>query len=65
MTRRSELKDDESALIADPPPPKGRPGGRWNDHRTTLGVVLWILHAEDHRRNPKFDAEAYRRRNIV
>ncbi|WP_231871424.1 IS5 family transposase [Planctomyces sp. SH-PL62] len=44
MTRRYELKDEEFALIADLLPPVGRPGGRWNDHRTTLDGVLWILH---------------------
>lgn len=44
MTRRYELKDEEFALIADLLPPTGRPGGRWNDHRTTLDGVLWILH---------------------
>ena len=44
MTRRYELKDEEFTLIADLLPPTGRPGGRWNDHRTTLDGVLWILH---------------------
>ncbi|AMV39222.1 hypothetical protein VT85_17425 [Planctomyces sp. SH-PL62] len=44
MSRRYELKDDEFALIADLLPPAGRPGGRWNDHRSTLDGVLWILH---------------------
>ena len=44
MTRRYELKDEEYAAIADLLPSVGRPGGRWNDHRTTLDGVLWILH---------------------
>ncbi len=43
MTRRSELTDDQSRLIADLMPSTRRPGGRWNDHRTTLDGIFWIL----------------------
>jgi hypothetical protein len=39
MTRRYELKDEEYAVITDLLPAVGRPGGRWNDHRTTLDGI--------------------------
>jgi transposase len=44
MVRRYELADDEFTLLADLLPPTGKPGGQWNDHRTTLDGILWILH---------------------
>jgi transposase len=44
MTRRSELTDPQFALIEDLLPATGKPGGQWNDHRTTLDRILWILH---------------------
>ena len=40
--RRYELTDEQWALI-DSLMPKPRPGGRWNDHRTTLNGMMWIL----------------------
>jgi transposase len=44
MTRRYELTDEGFALIADLLPPTDEPGGRWNDHRTTLNGIPWALH---------------------
>jgi transposase len=44
MPRRYELTDTQFALIHDLLPPPGRPGGQWNNHRTTLDGILWILH---------------------
>ena len=44
MNRRYELTDLQFALIQDLLPAAGRPGGQWNDHRTTLHGILWILH---------------------
>jgi len=40
--RRYELTDEQWALIA-PLMPKTKPGGRWNDHRTTLDGMMWVL----------------------
>ena len=40
--RRHELSDEEWALVS-PMLPRQARGGRWNDHRTTLGGMLWIL----------------------
>lgn len=40
--RRYELTDEQWKLIAPLMPPK-KPGGRWNDHRTTLNGMMWIL----------------------
>ncbi len=40
--RRHGLSDDDWAIVAPLLPKQGR-GGRWNDHRTTLGGMLWIL----------------------
>jgi len=40
--RRYELTDEQWALI-ESLMPKPRPGGRWNDHRTTLNGMMWIL----------------------
>ena len=39
--RRHELSDEEWALVG-PLLPRQARGGRWNDHRTTLGGMLWI-----------------------
>lgn len=44
MVRRYELSDEAFALLAPLLPPGGRRGGQWNDHRTTLNGILWILH---------------------
>ncbi|MFG0292408.1 MAG: transposase, partial [Phycisphaerales bacterium JB050] len=40
--RRYELTDEQWELI-EPLMPKQKPGGRWNDHRTTLDGMMWIL----------------------
>jgi transposase len=40
--RRYELTDEQWAMIA-PLMPKTKPGGRWNDHRTTLDGMMWVL----------------------
>jgi transposase len=42
--RRYEITDDQYALVADLMPVAGRRGGQWNDHRTTLNGILWVLH---------------------
>ena len=44
MTRRYEITDEQYAMIADLMPATGKPGGQWNDHRTTLDGIFWILH---------------------
>lgn len=44
MTRRYELTDEGFALIVDLLPPTGEPGGRWNDHCSTLNGIFWVLH---------------------
>lgn len=43
--RRYELTEEQFALIEDLMPPTGRRGGQWNDHRTTLNGIFWILHS--------------------
>lgn len=40
--RRFELTDDQWAVVAPLLPRQGR-GGRWNDHRTMLDGMLWVL----------------------
>lgn len=40
--RRYELTDEQWRLI-ESLMPKPRPGGRWNDHRTTLNGMMWVL----------------------
>lgn len=40
--RRHELSDEEWALV-EPLLPKQRRGGKWNDHRTMLNAMMWIL----------------------
>jgi len=40
--RRYELTDEQWALI-ESLMPKPRPGGRWNDHRTTINGMMWVL----------------------
>jgi transposase len=40
--RRYELTDEQWKLIATIMPCK-KPGGQWNDHRTTLNGMMWIL----------------------
>ncbi len=42
--RRYELTDERYNLIADLLPPNGRRGGQWNEHRTVLDGIFWILH---------------------
>jgi transposase len=43
--RRYELTDEQFELIRDLLPLNGRRGGQWNDHRTTLNGIFWILHS--------------------
>lgn len=43
--RRYELTDEQFDSIADLLPANGRRGGQWNDHRTTLNGMFWILHS--------------------
>jgi transposase len=40
--KRYELTDEQWKLI-ESLMPRRRPGGRWNDHRTTLNGMMWIL----------------------
>lgn len=42
--RRYELTDEQFEVIADLMPAHGQRGGQWNDHRTTLNGIFWILH---------------------
>ena len=42
--RRYELTDEQFEAIADLMPANGRRGGQWNDHRTTLNGIFWVLH---------------------
>ncbi len=42
--RRYELTDEQYGLIEDLLPVYGLRGGRWNNHRTTLNGIFWILH---------------------
>jgi transposase len=43
--RRYELTDEQFELIRDLLPLNGQRGGQWNDHRTTLNGIFWILHS--------------------
>src|SRR5438034_129133 len=43
--RRYELTDEQFELIQDLLPKNGGRGGQWNDHRTTLNGIFWILHS--------------------
>ena len=43
--RRYELTDEQFESISDLMPPNGKRGGQWNDHRTTLNGIFWILHS--------------------
>ena len=43
--RRYELTDDQYESISDLMPANGRRGGQWNEHRTTLNGIFWILHS--------------------
>ncbi len=43
MIKRGELKDEAWEEIAPLLPEKGRPGGRWRDHRMVVNGVLWKL----------------------
>lgn len=45
MVRRYELSDQAFALVADLLPANGRRGGQWQDHRTVLNGIFWILHS--------------------
>ena len=42
--RRYELTDEQYEMIGDLLPANGKRGGQWNDHRTTLNGIFWILH---------------------
>lgn len=44
MVRRYELSDEAYSLLEDLLPANGKRGGQWNDHRTTLNGIFWILH---------------------
>ena len=44
MIRRFELPDKQFAVIEDLLPTRGKRGGRWNDHRTTLHGIFWWLY---------------------
>ena len=44
MVRHYELTDPQFALIEDLLPKNGKRGGQWNDHRTTLDGIFWLLH---------------------
>lgn len=43
--RRYELTDEQFEFIGDLLPRGKKRGGQWNDHRTTLNGMFWILHA--------------------
>src|SRR2546423_9178841 len=43
--RRYELTDEQFELIQDLLPKNGGRGGKWNDHRTRLNGIFWILHS--------------------
>ncbi|MEX2219389.1 MAG: IS5 family transposase [Phycisphaerales bacterium] len=42
IVRRYELSDGDWALIGPLLPRQGR-GGRWNDHRTVMNGMFWVL----------------------
>lgn len=42
---RYELTDEGWDRIRDVMPPTDRPGGRWNDHRTTANGIFWVLNS--------------------
>lgn len=44
IRRPYELTDEQYARIEDLLPANGHRGGQWNDHRTTLDGILWVLH---------------------
>ena len=44
IRRPYELTDEQYARIEDLLPSNGHRGGQWNDHRTTLDGIGWILH---------------------
>ena len=43
--RRYELADAAWQRIEDLMPATDQPGGRWNDHRTTLNGMFWVLNS--------------------
>ena len=43
MRTRYELTDQQWERISSFFPPNGRRGGQWNDHRTVLNGILWVL----------------------
>jgi transposase len=42
IVRRYELSDEDWALIEPLLPRQGR-GGKWNDHRTVMNGMFWVL----------------------
>ncbi len=44
IRRPYELTDEQSTHILDLFPVNGHRGGPWNDHRTTLDGISWVLH---------------------
>jgi len=36
--------DEQFELLEELKSVNGRRGGQWNDHRTTLNGIFWILH---------------------
>ena len=45
MIRRYDLTDEQYELMRDLLPGNGHRGRQWNDHRTTLNGIFWILHS--------------------
>ena len=43
MVKRGELTDEAWERIAPLLPERGRPGGRWRDHRAVVNGILWKL----------------------
>lgn len=44
IRRPYELTDEQFARIEELLPTNGKRSGQWNDHRTTLDGILWVLH---------------------
>jgi transposase len=43
--RRYELTDEAWERLQPLMPARGRPGGRWNDHRRVLNGMFWVLNS--------------------
>ncbi len=44
IRRPYELTDEQYAQVLDLLPANGHRGGQWNNHRTTLDGICWVLH---------------------